>query len=65
MLLAEFHRGPFDGERMVLPTEEPWPRFVIPKFGTIIIQYFYLYAGEDDDLYLYLFDEDFGSVTGA
>jgi hypothetical protein len=59
VILAEFFRGPYDGETLVLPTKEPWPRFVIPKFGTLTIQYFYLLAGEKDEgYYCYLYEDE-------
>lgn len=64
MILAAFYRGPYDGERLVLPTDTPWPRFVIPKFGPVTIEHFYLLADQlDDNLWAYLFDETFSSVT--
>lgn len=66
MILAQFFRGPYDGERLVLPCEreEPWKRFVIPKFDTtpIVIEFFYLYSGWQDEIALYLFDEEFSPV---
>lgn len=59
MLVAAFYRGPFDGERLMLPCEreDPWARFVIPTFGRITLEHFYLYSGWGDDLALYLYDE--------
>lgn len=65
MILAQFYRGPFDGERLVLPTEQPWPRFVIPKFESpIVIEFFYLLADQvDENMWAYLFDENFSAVT--
>lgn len=64
MLIASFFRGPYDGRRIVLPTREPWPRFVIPEFGSIQIEHFYLYSGWHNDYALYLYDEDFSTVLG-
>lgn len=66
MILAQFYRGPFDGERLVLPTEEPWPRFVIPeRHNLLIVEYFYLLADQmDENLWAYLFDEDFATIKG-
>lgn len=65
ILVAVFYRGPFDGKRVILPTDEPWPRFVIPKFGTIQIEYYYLLAGPlEENLYSYLFDDSFSPVMG-
>lgn len=58
MILARFIRGPYDGEHLALPTPEPWPRFVIPKFGAITIEHFYLLAGEiEENLWAYLYEE--------
>lgn len=62
MLVAKFFRGPFDGEQLILPTEKPWPRFVIPRFEPITIEYFYLLAGEEDEVWCYLFDEFSGVI---
>lgn len=45
MILASFHFGPYDGKRLVLPCDAPpWPRFVIPKFGSVIDMEFFLPA---------------------
>lgn len=65
MIVAAFYRGPFDGKRILLPTEEPWPRFVIPQFGAIDVEFFYLLAGQlDEALWSYLFDDSFAGITG-
>lgn len=57
MILAAFFRGPYDGERLVLPTEVPWKRFVIPSFGNITVEFFYLYSGElEENLHIYLYE---------
>lgn len=65
MIVAAFYQGPFDGKRCVLPTEKPWPRFVIPKFDDPIdLEYFYLLAGQlDENLFSYLFDDSFGGIV--
>lgn len=64
MIIAAFYRGPFDDKRLLLPTEEPWPRFVIPEFGKIDLEWFYLLAGQlDENMWAYLFDDSFGGIT--
>lgn len=65
MIIAALFRGPFDGKRVVLPTNEPWPRYVIPKFDEPIdIEYFYLLAGRiDHGMWSYLFDDSFGGIV--
>lgn len=57
MKLARFFRGPYDGKSLVLPSEEPWPRFVFAEFEPITLEVFYLYAGEFRDFWCYLHDE--------
>lgn len=58
MILAKFYMGPYDGEFLTLPTTDPWPRFVIPKFGTITVEHFYLYSGQEHDLHFYLYEAE-------
>lgn len=59
VILAQFVRGPYDGQRLILPTPEPWPRFVIPEFGTITLEHFYLLAGQLGEYYwAYLYEAD-------
>lgn len=59
VILAQFVRGPYDGERLILPTPKPWPRFVIPQFGVILLEHFYLLAGQlDENLWAYLYEGD-------
>lgn len=63
MIVASFYQGPFDGRKLVLPTNKPWPRFVIPKFDNPIqIEFFYLYSGWVDDMATYLFDDSYGGI---
>jgi hypothetical protein len=63
MILAHFHMGPMDSEFLILPTPEPWPKFVVPKLGNIVIPYFYLLGGqEDENTWSYLYDEDFSGL---
>ncbi len=57
MILAKFFRGPLDMQFIPLPTEEPWPRFVLPERSRIDIRYFYLYAGEQSRVFYYLFND--------
>lgn len=64
MIIAAFFRGPFDGKSILLPTEEPWPRFVIPKFGTVDLEFYYLLAGQmTDQKWSYLFDDSFAGIA--
>lgn len=64
MILAAFYFGPYDGVRMVLPTEVPWPKFVIPEFGTVQLEWFYLLAGQmDENTWSYLFDDSYAGLT--
>lgn len=59
VILAKFVFGPFDQEVLVLPTPEPWPKFVIPHFGAITIEHFYLLAGQiDNNMWAYLYEAD-------
>lgn len=66
MILAKFHWGPLDQEFLILPTEEPWPKFVLPqKVNSIMVQSFYLLCGQLDDqppTWSYLFDGDIETV---
>lgn len=46
MIIARFFGGSWHGERLVLPTREPWPRFVIPeRHNLLILEFIYLLAG--------------------
>lgn len=56
MRLSYFVRGPIDGHYLPLPTEEPWPKFIVPEVGDLTVIYFYLYAGEHENLWLYLYE---------
>jgi hypothetical protein len=51
---------PFDQDILILPTEDPWPKFVIPeKKNLIIVSYMYLLTGQIDDrppMWAYLYD---------
>jgi len=62
MTISEFRFGPFDGKRLLLPfRESPWPSFVIPKWNSLQIETFYLFAGWHPDharLALYIYDEN-------
>jgi hypothetical protein len=66
VILAKFIFGPLDQEFLVLPTDEPWPKFVVPaKHNKILIQHFYLLAAQIDDapvIWTYLFDGDIETV---
>jgi hypothetical protein len=66
VILARFYWGPLDQEFLVLPTENPWPKFVIPaKHNAILIQHFYLLGGQLDDqppIWSYLYDGDIESM---
>ena len=50
----------------MLPTEDPWPKFVLPeKHNAILIQHFYLLGAQLDDappIWAYLFDGDIETV---
>jgi hypothetical protein len=65
-LIAKFIFGPLDGEFLILPTEEPWTKFVIPaKHNKILIQHFYLLSGQLDDsppIWGYLYECDLDSL---
>lgn len=64
MLIAQLTRGPYDGERFILPITEPWRQIVIPQFGKIQIQWFYLRAGQlEESMWAYLFDDSFAAIT--
>lgn len=65
MIIAAFYQGPYDGKRLVLPTSEPWPRFVIPNFDNALdVEYFYLFAGQlEGAIYSYLFDDSYGGLA--
>lgn len=64
MLIAHLLRGPLDNEYLPLPTEEPWPRFVVPEKRTLLVCYFYLLAGQEEEtIWSYLYDEDFLTVN--
>lgn len=67
MILAKFIFGPFDQEILTLPTEEPWPRFVIPdRQKKITVVHFYLLSGKLEDveypMWSYLYDCDLDSL---
>jgi hypothetical protein len=56
--VARFFRGPADGAILTLPKEAISPVFVIPEFEPITVEYFYLLAGEIEDYFAYLYEED-------
>jgi hypothetical protein len=64
MILAHLVRGPWSDERLILPCdpEHPWPRFVIPERGLVVVQYLYLLCGpgDYDHEWHYLYDEELG-----
>lgn len=65
MLIAVLVRGPYDGERLILPITDPWRRIVIPEFGKVQLQFFYLRAGPlEEQMWAYLFDDSYSPVTG-
>lgn len=67
MVVAHLTFGPHDGERLILPMSqtEPWARIVIPRFGKIQVQWFYLLAGQLDlSDWAYLFDDSYADITG-
>lgn len=67
LTIAAFSLGPFDGKRLLLPCdpEDPWPRFVIPQFGSIQVEVYYLRSGRlDDELWAYLYDDSWAGLVG-
>jgi hypothetical protein len=66
MVIAHLVFGPHDGECLILPMDHthPWARIVIPRFGQIQAQWFYLRAGRLDEAdWSYLFDDSYGGIT--
>jgi hypothetical protein len=65
-LIAKFVFGPLDGEFLILPTEVPWTKFVLPeKHNKILVQHFYLLGAQLDDhppIWSYLFDGDIETI---
>ncbi len=61
MIVAHFHMGPMDNEFLLLPTPTPWPTFVVPQRGSLLIPYFYLLAAKEEEYnaWAYLYDESF------
>jgi hypothetical protein len=53
-----------DGEYLLLPTENPWPKFVVPELGKpFMVSYFYLLSGpgEIQNEFFYLYEEEIES----
>ena len=64
LIIGAFFQGPYDGKRILLPTSKPWKRFVIPEFGTVQLEFFYLLAGALDEMtFAYLFDDTFAGIS--
>lgn len=54
MIIAQFFRGPYDGEVLTIP--EPVQTFVIAQFEPFTVEWFYLLAGEvEEDAFAYLY----------